>query len=152
MKKSLFALIVFLSVVALASETAAHGMGPGRIGGWGRQDPYQRLYNPDTVKTISGEVVKVEYFVPNKGMGQGVHIQLKTNRETLPVHLGPRWFLDNQDILIEQGDQIKVKGSRITFEGKPALIAARIEKGEDILQLRDDDGLPQWAGWRRRGR
>ena len=77
---------------------------------------------------------------------------MKTDRETLPVHLGPRWFLDNQDVMIEKGDQLKVKGSLITFEDKPALIAAKIEKGDDILQLRDDDGLPVWAGWRRRVR
>ena len=150
MKKSLFALVVFLAVAACASETVAQGMRQGRMGGWGRQGSYQRLYDPDAVKTISGEVVKVEYFVPNKGMGQGVHIRLKTDRETLPVHLGPRWFLDNQDVLIEKGDQLKVKGALITFEDKPAVIATRIEKGGDILQLRDDDGFPVWAAWRLR--
>jgi hypothetical protein len=120
--------------------------------GWGRGGAYQRLYDPETVKTISGEVTKVEYFTPEKGMGQGVHIQVKTEDETLPVHLGPRWFLDEQEILIEKGDQIKVKGSLITFKEKPALIAAEVEKGEDILRLRDNEGFPQWAGWRGRRR
>ena len=152
MKKSLFAIVVFLAAMAVAADSVAQGMGPGRMGGWGRLGSYQRLYDPDTVKTISGEVVKVEHFVPQKGMGQGVHVQLKTLQETLPVHLGPRWFLDNQDVQIEKGDRIQVKGSQITFENKPAVIATEIEKGDDILRLRDGDGFPRWAGWKRRGR
>ena len=152
MKKNLFAIVIFLAAMAIAADSAAQGMGPQRMGGWGRQGSYHRLYNPDTVKTISGEVVRVEYFVPQEGMGQGVHVQLKTLRETLPVHLGPRWFLDNQDVQIEKGDRIQAKGSQITFENKPAVIAAEIEKGDDILRLRDNNGFPRWAGWRRRGR
>ena len=152
MKKSLFVIVVFLAAMAVAADSVAQGMGPGRMGDWGRQGSYQRLYDPDTVKTISGEVVKVECFVPQQGMGQGVHVQLKTLRETLPVHLGPRRFLDNQDVQIEKGDRIQVKGSQITFENKPAVIAAEIEKGDDILRLRDNNGFPRWAGWRRRGR
>lgn len=152
MKKNLASIIILLAVLAVASESVAQGMGAGRMGGWGRRGVYQRLYDPDTVKTIAGEVEMVEYFVPQKGMRRGVHIQLRTDRETISVHLGPRWFLDNQDILIEKGDQIAVKGSLITYKDKPAIIAAEIEKGDDVLQLRDENGFPQWAGWRRRDR
>ncbi|HSF05040.1 MAG TPA: hypothetical protein VLG10_04545 [Methylomirabilota bacterium] len=47
-------------------------------------------------------------------------------------------------------DKIEVKGSRITPEGKPAIIAAKIRKGDDILVLRDASGFPVWSGWRRR--
>jgi hypothetical protein len=36
------------------------------------------------------------------------------------------------------------------FEGKPALIAARITKDGEILTLRDVNGIPVWSGWRRR--
>ncbi len=46
--------------------------------------------------------------------------------------------------------EIEVKGSRITFAGKPAIIAAEIKKGEQILTLRDKNGFPAWSGWRRR--
>jgi hypothetical protein len=45
---------------------------------------------------------------------------------------------------------IEVRGSRVTFEGKPALIAAEVMKGDGTLRLRDQDGYPAWAGWRRR--
>jgi len=41
---------------------------------------------------------------------------VKTEKEEISVHLGPGWFIENQDIKIEPKDKIEVKGSRITFE------------------------------------
>jgi len=37
----------------------------------------------------------------------------------------------------------------IYFAGKPAIIAGEIKKGGNVLVLRDDNGVPVWAGWRR---
>jgi hypothetical protein len=64
--------------------------------------------------------------------------------------LGPEWYIAAQDARIDPKDSIEVRGSRITFEGKPAIIAARIKKGAEELVLRGDRGFPAWAGWRRR--
>ena len=75
---------------------------------------------------------------------------LKTDKETISVHLGSSWYIENQDIKIELKDKVEVKGSRITFEGKPAIIAAEVKKGNEILKLRDEKGFPVWSGWRRR--
>lgn len=47
-------------------------------------------------------------------------------------------------------DRIEVKGSRITSAEKPAIIAAEMKKGNEILTLRDENGFPIRAGWRRR--
>jgi hypothetical protein len=44
------------------------------------------------------------------------------------VHLGPSWYLENQDVKIEPKDKVEVKGSRITFGGKPAIIATEIKR------------------------
>ena len=83
-------------------------------------------------------------------MSAGVHLMVKTDTETISVHLGPVWFIENQDIMIEQEDKLEIKGSRISFEGEPTIIAAIIEKGEQTLQLRAANGVPVWSGWRRR--
>jgi hypothetical protein len=108
------------------------------------------MYDPKTVATLRGEVVSVDTFVPAKGMSPGVHLTLKTADETVSVHLGPEWYISGQDTKIAGGDRVEVTGSRITFDAKPAIIAAHITKGDEILRLRDDDGVPVWAGWRRR--
>ncbi|HHY87052.1 MAG TPA: DNA-binding protein [Verrucomicrobia bacterium] len=143
---------VSVIVGALAVAQAQAQGGPrGRGGaGWGAGGQYGRMYDPKTVQTVTGEVVSVETFTPTNGMSSGVHLQLKTDAETISVHLGPNWYLDNQDVQIEAKDKIEVTGSKITFQGKPAIIAAQVKRGNEVLALRDENGFPRWAGWRRR--
>lgn len=119
-------------------------------GGWGPESPYGRTYDPATVETVSGEVVGVEHFTPRKGMHPGVHLQLKTDKETVDVHLGPSWYVENQDLKIAPKDHIEVKGSKVTFAGKSAIVAREVTKGDETLTLRDQNGVPVWSGWRRR--
>jgi hypothetical protein len=99
---------------------------------------------------MSGEVISVDKIIPMKGMSYGVHITVKTDKETISVHMGPGWFIENQDVKIEPKDKVEVKGSKVTFDGKPAIIAAEVKKGEEVLKLRDENGFPVWSGWRRR--
>lgn len=91
----------------------------------------------------------MDMITPMKGMSQGVHLTLKTYKEIISVHLGPWWYIENRDIRIEPKDKIEVAGSRITYQGKPAIIAANVKKGDEVLKLRDENGLPVWAGWRK---
>jgi hypothetical protein len=136
--------------VLVAGEAGAQGVSWRGGGGWGPGGQYGRMYDPKTVETVSGEVAGVQQMAPMKGMGPGVHLTLKTEKGTVDVHLGPAWYIERQDVKIAAGDKIEVKGSRITFDGKPAIIAAEVRKGDGVLVLRDANGVPMWAGWRRR--
>lgn len=146
----------YLKVVVVAASallaTAAHAQGgPGpRGGGWGSGGQYQRLYDPKTVETVKGDIEKVERITPMGGMSAGIHLLLKTDKETVSVHLGPEWYLSQQEVQLAPKDKVEVKGSRVTINGKPALIAAEVVKGDEVLKLRDDSGVPAWSGWRRR--
>ena len=119
-------------------------------GGWGPGAQYNRFYDPKAVETISGEVTKVDRITPAKGMSGGIHMLVKTDKDTVSVHLGPSWYVENQDVKIEPKDKVEVKGAKTTFAGKPAIIAAEVKKGDEVLKLRDDSGFPVWSGWRRR--
>jgi hypothetical protein len=132
------------SFVALGQGYRGGNRGPG--------SPYGRMYDPRTVENQQGEITKIER-IPSRGrMFRGVHALLKTDQgETLPVHLGPEWFIDEQEIVLEAGDKVQVRGSRVSFAGKPALIAAELTKDGRTLRLRDENGVPRWSGWRRRG-
>jgi len=140
--------------IGLASSDGFAQRGPAMMwrgsGGWGPGTPYNRMWDPKTVETISGEVISVDRITPNKGMAGGVHMSVKTDKETVSVHLGPSWYLENQDVKIIAKDKVEVKGSRITFGGKPAIIAAEVKKGDDVLKLRDETGFPMWSAWRRK--
>jgi hypothetical protein len=151
-KKShvLMATVVLLCLSASAVFAAGPyggGMGLGKAagGGWGMGTPYQRMYNPSTVETVSGTVESVDQFMPIKGMYYGIHVMLKTDKEVISVHLGPAWFINKQWLTIQKGDTIEVKGSRVTFQGKPALIAAEVKKGGNTLELRNRAGIPVWS-------
>jgi len=147
--KKLIGLIVILSMVLSSSLAFAAWKGFRGSGGWGIGTAYQRMYNPATVEIISGTVGSVDAITPMKGMYSGVHVMLKTEKETISVHLGPSWYIERLDTKIEKGDKIEVKGSRVTFAGKPAIIAAEVKKGDNVLVLRDSAGIPAWSGWRR---
>lgn len=150
MKKIATAVMILgVPTLLLTTEAFAQGFRWRGGGGWGAGGQYGRLYDAKTVETVSGEVTGVQEMTPFKGMGRGVHLMLKTDKETISVHLGPVWYIERQDTKIAAGDKIEVKGSRITYQGKPAIIAAEIHEGDEVLMLRDASGIPMWAGWRR---
>jgi len=144
------AVISILSILFASESFAQRGMKWQGSGNWGPSTQYGRLYNPQAMETISGEVASVDTITPIKGMSSGVHLMVKTDKETTSVHLGPAWYIQRQDMKIVPGDKVEITGSRITFEGKPAIIAAEVKKGTEILKLRDENGFPVWSGWRRR--
>jgi hypothetical protein len=142
--------VLLFNTIIVTESIAQRGMRWKGNGGWGRGSNYCNMFDTKTVETIKGEVISVNTFTPMKGMSNGVHIIVKTDKEKISVHLGPVWYLENQGIKIKSKDKIEIKGSRITYDDKPVIIAVEIKKGEDILKLRDDDGLPFWNGMRGR--
>lgn len=119
-------------------------------GGWGAKSQYGRTYDAKTVTVVKGEVVSISPFTPIRGMAPGVHMVVRASGESVSVHLGPEWFIASQDLRIEPRDVVEARGSRVTIDGKPALIAAVVTRGDEVLRLRDDSGVPLWVGWRRR--
>jgi len=150
MKKIVILVLIFLTLVVGAETFAQPMMKWKGSGGWGTGSQYGRMYDPKTIETIVGTVEKVDKMTPGKGMSYGVHLIMKTEKETIDVHLGPGWYIENQDVKLTPGDKVEIKGSRITFQGKPVIIAAEVKKGEETLKLRDESGFPVWAGWKRR--
>jgi len=144
--------VVALAVIALLLTSSLVFAGPGKwggrgSGGWGMGTPYQGTYNPANVETVSGQVIGIENTVPMKQMNQGIALVVKTEKETVTVHLGPTWYLERLDTKIVKGDKVEIKGARTTFWGKPVIIAAEVKKGDKTLVLRDANGVPVWAGW-----
>jgi hypothetical protein len=123
-----------IAALAFVSATMARGPGGGRT------------YDPRTVETLRGDVASVETVTGAKGRSGGVHLAVRTDRETVSVHLGPAWWVEKQKLHIAKGDAVEVRGSRITYDGKPAVIAREVTKGGDTLVLRNEAGVPVWAG------
>ena len=111
----------------------------------------QRVYDVKTVETVAGKVVSIDQQSRGRGPSYGLHLTLQTEKETIAIHLGPAWYIEKQKPRIGAGDNVIVTGSRITFDGKPAIVAAQIKKGNEVLRLRDENGRPAWAGGGGRG-
>jgi hypothetical protein len=152
MTRILYAVVAMTLAGALVAPGTGLAQGGPKwrgSGGWGPGGNYTRMFDANTVETVSGEVAKVEYATPMRGMSAGVHLLLKTAKGEVSVHLGPAWYLENQDVKLEPRDLVEVTGSRVTIGGKPTVIAASVTKGAEVLKLRDESGRPVWAGWRR---
>ena len=108
--------------------------------------PDARLYDPTTVETVSGTIERLE-TVESRGGGaeQAVHAHLRTTNGTIVVHLGPFWYLATQTVALKAGDHVTVRGSRVTVDGKPAIAAATVRRGNEELVLRDSSGIPLWS-------
>jgi hypothetical protein len=55
---------------------------------------YARIYNPVTTETLSGQVISVDRFNSSRGMYYGIRLTVKTDKETLSVHVGPEWYFE----------------------------------------------------------
>ena len=145
-KRFLIPVVVALAIPFFFVTIARAGRG---MGVWEPGSRYNRMYDPKTVETVRGEVISVDKIVPRKGMSYGLHAVLKTDMEEISVHIGPGWYLEKQEFKLAKGNTIDVKGSRITYKEKPAIIAAEVKKGDALLKLRDENGVPVWSARRR---
>lgn len=136
-------------LVALLVAVNAAAAQPGR-----RQPPPGAAaprYDVTTVETVRGEVISIDTIAPGTyGHMAGVHLMLRTRTGPVSVHLGPAAYLQRQSLQLHKGETIEVRGSRVTMGGNPALLAARVTRGRQVLMLRDSAGLPVWRGTGRR--
>ena len=162
MKKFMVLVLVVLAVGAAVAVFAGPGTGPGPgncngcgmgpghgcNGGPGMGGGYNRMYDPTKAETVTGQVVSIEQFGSPQGSGMGAGFKLNTGSDTLVIHLGPQWFHDQQGVKIVAGDTVEIKGAKAERMGENIFIAAEVKKGAEVLKLRDENGVPAWAGWR----
>jgi hypothetical protein len=107
-------------------------------------------YDVKTEVTLEGTVEAVETVTGMMARGRhargGMHLTLKTDAETLQVHLGPIAYLAEKGVAVAKGDTLEVVGSRVTMDGGPVVIARQITKGDRTWTFRDASGRPLWSG------
>jgi hypothetical protein len=104
------------------------------------------FYDPQAVTTISGVVVSLTPPQAEAGLPYLAYLTLRTEKEIIKVFLGPSLYVDKLPVQIKVLDKIQVTGSKITWKGKPVILAAEIKRGDQVLKLREPDGTPVWSG------
>ena len=108
------------------------------------------MYDVKTETTITGTVESVENITGAGGRGRrgmgGTHLVVKTEKESVAVHVGPTAYLAEKGITLAKGDSLEILGSRVTVDNEAVLIVRQIKKGDKTWTLRDASGRPAWSG------
>jgi hypothetical protein len=134
--------------VALVALTMAIGMAIPSYAqrGMGRGMP---KYDKATEVTLRATVEEIKEYSSPMGWN-GTHAIVKTEGQTLDVHLGPSDFLKEKGFELEAGNEIEVLGSKVKIEGNDTLLAREVKKADMTLILRNAQGIPVWSRSRRR--
>ena len=74
----------------------------------------------------------------------GTHLVLDVRGRRTDIHLAPRWFLDRSGFDFSPGDVVSVTGTRITIQREHGIAAREVRRGDVVMKLRDEHGLPLW--------
>ncbi len=147
MKTGLFFLMMTMVMDMSGQSWGQPGRGQGRGPGPGMQ---WGMYNPQTEVTVKGEVMEVGTS-PGQGPGavQGMgyrSVTLKTAQGDMSVHLGPDWYMDEQQPAVAKGETLEVVGAKTTLDGKTVILAREVTMKGKKMMLRNNQGIPVWRG------
>lgn len=118
--------------------------------GWGLGSRYEKLFNNYNLSWYQGKITEIDTVTPMQDMGSGIQLKLEGDREEFIVQLGPSWFIIHQDMSLGINNTVEVKGCKVAIDGKPVIMAAELRRKENVLYLRDEDGIPYWTMWRKK--
>jgi hypothetical protein len=100
----------------------------------------------------SGKVVRVFSETLEDSMQPGMAFYMDTqNRGQVHVSLGPVWYLERQEFDLKPGDKVQVRGMCEKEKGgRLQVVAFQVTHKDYVLNLRDDQGRPNWEAWRKR--
>lgn len=146
--------LVTLPVVAQIDD-AGKGKGPGNGDGIcdGSGPQY---FDPATVETLSGTISIVYGLYCQVGdgnnTGNGMHFLFTADSgEKLYAMTGPFWFMESKGVELSEGERVTFTGSVVAPHGDVLtdhdyLIVTTLTADGATVTLRDEDGLPLWAG------
>jgi hypothetical protein len=117
-----------------------------RGGGWGADTPYGRLYDPAKEEVISGHIVSIETRAPMPGMAPGMQMLVQTDDgQSTRVQVGPAWYLERQNLNMQENTHVQVTGAQAEIDGQPVLMAREVQFDGKVVTLRDAQGMPMWS-------
>ena len=111
--------------------------------GWEEGSRYNKLFS-NKLDTVTGTVIKVIHASPMQGMAEGIELQVKCGKDTVTVHLCPKWLGEYLNLNIQPKDDVVIEGCKAQCKGCQVFIASKLTANGIILQLRDEKGSPIW--------
>jgi hypothetical protein len=104
--------------------------------------PKYDVKNEVKIKGVVEEVRQVP------GQFAGTQLVVKTDNKTVLVQVAPADFLKEIETSFNKGDQVEVVGCKAPDATEEEILAREITVGQNTTTLRDDKGVPVWAGWK----
>lgn len=106
---------------------------------------YRYNYNPNAVQTFHGTISRVTTHRIGDTDMQHVRLTVRADSgQTVFVDVGPRSFVDRQNINFREGDSVMVTGSLVKTSGRDVYVASQIQTPNRTLNLRTREGAPLW--------
>jgi hypothetical protein len=105
---------------------------------------YIYKYDPRSEQLVIGNIEKILRVQFPDGNCYLVAV-IKTTSGDVLANLGPVWFADENNLVINEGDQVQITGSLVRTNGRYIIIASQFKKGPQSLVLRNQSGNPQWG-------
>lgn len=102
-------------------------------------------YDPAKEVKVKGVIQDIRE-VP--GDYEGTHLVVKTDTGDVLVHVAPADFLKEIDSAFKKGETVEVVGCKAPDTTENEVLAREITVGTNTTTLRDDKGVPVWAGWK----
>ncbi len=136
MNSKLWSKTLFIAALMACISSAAWGQRAAKTG---------PKYDSANEVKIKGVVVEVRE-VP--GQPEGTQLVVKTDTKTVLVRVAPTDFLKEIDTTFNKGDEVVVVGAKAPDSPDEEILAREITDGSNTATLRDDKGIPIWAGWK----
>jgi hypothetical protein len=131
--------LFLVAALGLLLAVPAWGQPLGRGGGPGMGLDMSKL------ETLTGTVEGVNRITPpNPQIPPRLEVRLKTAKGTVSVFLGPADYAEQQGMKLATGDQVQIKAVPVNFPQHSGLAAVEVQKGGQVLRLRDEAGRPLW--------
>lgn len=98
-------------------------------------------YDLQTEVKIKGTVLELKTPEKEKDI---LHLMIKSGEETIDVSLCPKSYLTEMGTTLVKGDEIALTGSKIKVDDANLILAREVNKGDEMLMLRDGKGVPVW--------
>ncbi len=135
-KYNIVCLFVLLLSFNLFSQT--------KTDGWEEGSKYNKLFKITKIDTVTGIILQVENIPPMQGMAQGIILKVKSGKDTILVHVCPKWMGDLLNINLQSKEEVTIEGGQAKCNGNTVFIATKLTTSGIILQVRDENGTPIW--------
>jgi len=95
--------------------------------------------------TLAGTIKAVASFPAADG-SVGVHLDLQTSDgKIVSVHVAPAMYIGAQNFWFFADDAIEIIGTRMTVGDNVSIWAKAVQKGSEVLVLRNAEGTTKWT-------